>query len=175
MQLKSQQKQKDLLLIGKNLAFWSSLIATVLTCTLLDSHNNFGRAQVLLNQDRGQFSLKNQSAADLLDVQRGTRMIGRLASGETWHDDEIPARDLLDKERPLTVDGQIKLEHWGDALSQLPGNTIWARLQLQTAGMDVNRGLSMQSCLIRRLPNLGTHNLPNWGLGFDSGLITKLG
>ena len=147
MQLKSQQKQKDLLLIGKDLAFWSSLIATVLTCILLDSHNNFGQAQVLLNQERGQFSLKNQSAADLLDVQRGTRMIGRLASGETWHDDEIPARDLLDKERPLTVDGQIKLEHWGDALNQLPGNTIWARLQLQTAGMDVNRGLSMTSLL----------------------------
>lgn len=147
MQLISQQKQKGFLLIGKSIALWSSLTITVVVCVVLSSLDQVGQAQVLLNQDRGQFSLKNQSAADLLDVQRGTRMIGRLAAGETWSDDEIPARDLLDKERPLTVDGQIKLEHWGDALNQLPGNTIWARLQLQTAGLDVNRGLNMSSLL----------------------------
>ena len=147
MKTMSHKRPTRLILIGRTVAVYSGFLSTILVFCLLNAQSHLADAQVLLNQDRGQFSLKNQSAADLLDVQRGTRMIGRLAAGETWNDDEIPAKDLLDKDRPLTVDGQIKLEHWGVALNQLPGNTIWARLQLQTAGVDVNRGLSMASLL----------------------------
>ncbi len=133
--------------------FRDSLCLVILSTVALSlSISVSASAQVLLNHSDGQFSLENRSAADLIDVTRGMRSIGKLASGETWTTEEQVAIDLVGKPLPLNVDGHIKLEHWGDALSQLPGNQIWARIQLQTAGLDVNRGLTMASLVgARRL------------------------
>ena len=52
------------------------LIAYLLPC--------IASAQVLLHEEAGRFKIENRSAADLLNVSRGMRSIGRLASGETW-------------------------------------------------------------------------------------------
>lgn len=143
MQLKDQPNYVAQAVHSMKLLTSTIVVGVMLTSAISTQVN----AQVLLNADQGFFSLENRSAADLLDVSRGERTIGRLASGETWSTDEQPSLDLMDKELPLKVNGRIKLEQWGDALNQLPGNRIWARLQLETAGVDINRGLSMDSLL----------------------------
>ena len=108
---------------------------------------NFSHAQVLLNTENDQFTLTNQSPTDLIDVSYGERNVGYLAAGETWTAEAIPSQDLSGKELPLELYGRIKLSHWGDALNALPGNPLWARLHLQTIGLQNNQDTPMRSLL----------------------------
>ena len=157
------------------------VISTLIILLTLTSFSiiNDAKAQVFLKQEHGRFSIENRSAADILDVSRGIKQIGRLASNETWSNDEIPAKDLLGNDLPLKVEGHIKLEHWGDALNQLPGNSLWAHIQLQTAGLDIERGSNMNSLMgTRRLSkniNLLRQATPEMGeVWLDAGPLNPL-
>lgn len=137
-------------------------------------------AQVELEQDRGSFTVKNLSEVNLVGVTRGERSIGVLLSGDSWSAEAISRKDLFDEEIPLTLDGRIEIGQWVESLNDLPGSSTWARLQLTTAGFDVNRGSLMSSLLGSEHKRSAIRALREWTptadeLGLDRASALKLG
>ena len=137
-------------------------------------------AQVLLERDRGLFTLKNLSPVDLIEVSRGKHSIGRLTSGETWTAEEVANQDLFGDDIPLQVSGRIDLAQWDKALEQLPSSSLWAHLQLSTAGFDVHKNSVMSSLLGSQQKRAAIQALRQWNphedeLQLDRASRLKLG
>ena len=138
------------------------------------------KAQVLLEQDRGVFTLKNLSPVDLIEVSRGKLSIGKLISGESWTAEEIVTQDLFGEDVPIQLNGRIDLSQWDKSLDQLPGSMLWARMQLITAGFDVNKSSVMSSLLGSKQKRSAIYALRRWEpyedeLNLDQASKLKLG
>lgn len=73
----------------------------------------------------GRFKLFNRSPYSLINLQRGQVEITELPHG-SWDGDELPLKDLFDKDLPLQTLGQFKLSEWGEAMSEtLPTPPKW--------------------------------------------------
>ena len=96
-------------------------------------------AQVVVKTNDAGFILQNRSGSTLLDLIRGESRIDALNPGSSWENEHRPAKDLWGQDLPLELNGRIDLNTWQDSFHELPGDEIWARLNLQTAGINIHR------------------------------------
>ena len=157
-----------------------AIFSMILGLLVLMACSTTVQAQVLLEQDRGIFTLKNLSPVDLVDVSRGKSTIGRLISGESWTTEERATQDLFGDDMPLQLAGRIDLDQWDKALNQLPGSQLWAQIQLTTAGFDANKTSVMSALLGSKQMQASIQALRHWtpdeeDLNFDQASRLKIG
>jgi tetratricopeptide (TPR) repeat protein len=106
-----------------------------------------GYAQVHVQENEGSFQIQNRSPATLLHLKRGKSLTYSLTPGSTWRDQDRPEEDPFGQVLKPQITASISLKTWYEGLELLPGDSLWARINLQTAGLDLHRSHQTRSLL----------------------------